>query len=896
MRTLHRLAVRLRGWFRERAEDDVLREELRFHLDREIQANIEAGMAPDQARRAAQLAVGSLEAIREESRESRPGALVRQIVRDLAYGGRLLLKAPGFAATSVLIVALGVGAATAIFSVVYGVVLRPLPYREPARLVSLWTHMPQLGIQRANVNAADYRDWQSENHVFEDIALVRHIANFNLIGAGEPERLLGARVSSNLFKVLGVTPALGRTFTEDEDEIGHDDVALLSHGLWKRRFGGDPAIIGRTVNLSGVPHTVVGVMRSDFQYPGREFQIWTPLTINPDVLSRKVPGNDWLAVARLKDGISLTQAQSEMDAIAKHLSIAYPKTNPQTGVTVEPLLESTVGTVRAALYSIFGAVTCLLIIACLNLANLLGARASGRSKEFAVRLALGASRGRLALQALAEVAPVLLVGGALGVVVAAWAVAAFVPLAPQTLPRAESIEINGSVLAYSIAMLLATGIVSGLLPAMQAWHSELANATREEGRSTAGSVRQSNMRSILIVAQIALVLPLLVGAGLLVRSFSALTRVDPGFRTDSVLSLHLAIPRSKYPKDAQVAAFAGQLVSGVAAMPGIRSAGMVNRLPLAGVGQINALEFENVSAERPSALGGSLPEGFDTRTVTPDYFQTMGIPLIEGRVFTDHDTHTVPVRTIPGVLSPAAGIVDERIARSFWPGESALGKRFRFAFLGSPWVEIVGVVGHIRHEGLDVDPRPQVYFNYLQRPQDRMVLVVRTNQDPRALAPAILQAIRSVDPEQPVYDVRTIEDVLELSMAQRWLNMTLVTIFAAISLVLASIGVYGVVAYGVSQRRREFGIRLALGAERAAVARLVVRQGAVLAITGSAIGFVGAILVTKAVESLLYGVKATDPPSFATATGLLVGVTLLASYVPARRAASVDPASTLRSE
>ncbi len=896
MRTFHRLAVRLRGWFRARAEDDILREELGFHLEREIQANIEAGMAPDQARRAAHLAVGSLEAIRKESREGRPGALVRLIVRDLAYGTRILLKAPGFAATSVGIVALGIGAATAIFSVVYGVVLRPLPYQDPDRLVSLWTVMPQFGTQGANVNAADYRDWRSDNRIFDDIALVRHIANFNLIGAGEPERLFGARVSSNLFKVLGVAPALGRTFTEDEDEIGHDDVALLSHGLWKRRFGGDPFVIGRTINLSGVAHTVVGVMRPDFQYPGREFQIWTPLTVNPEVLSRKLPGYDWLAVARLKRGVRLEQAQSEMDAIAKRLASAYPKTNSNIGVAVVPMLESTVGGVRTALYMIFGAVVCLLLIACMNLANLLCARASSRSREFAVRLALGASRGRLAIQALAEVAPVLLVGGLLGAVTAAWGVAAFVPLAPATLPRVESIGINGPVLAFSVAMLVATGIVAGLVPAIQAWRSELTNATREDSRSTVGNLRQSTARNILIVAQIALVLPLLVGAGLLVRSFSALMHVDPGFRTDNVLSLHLAIPRSKYPKDEQVAALAGRLVEGVAALPGVQSAGMVNRLPLAGVGQINGLEFENVSSGPPAAVAGPLAESFDTRTVTPDYFQTMGIPLIEGRVFTHHDTQTTSVPEMPGVLIPATGIVDERIARRFWPGQSALGKRFRFGFPGMPWVEIVGVVGHIRHDGLDVDPRPQVYFNYLQRAQDRMALVVRSNQNPRALISAILQAIRSVDPEQPVYDIRTMEDVVERSTAQRWLNMMLVTIFAAISLMLASVGVYGVVAYGVSQRRREFGIRLALGAERSAVARLVVRQGAVLAIAGAAIGFVASVFVTRAIESLLYGIKATDPPSFATATGLLVGVALLASYVPARRAASVDPASTLRNE
>jgi putative ABC transport system permease protein len=894
MRALDRLGVRLRGWVRPRLDDETLSEELAFHIERQVQVNIEAGMTPSQARRAAHLAVGSVQAIRQESSESRPGAVARQIVRDLVYGTRILRKSPGFAATSILIVALGIGAATAIFSVVYGVAWRPLPYQEPDRLVSLWTRMPQLNAQRANVNAADYRDWRTDNHVFEDIALVRHIANFNLLGAGEPERLFGARVSPNLFKVLGVAPALGRTFVEGEDEDGRDTVALLSDGLWRRRFGADSSIVGKTVNLSGVPHTVVGVMGPDFQYPGREFQIWTPLIVDPRILSRRSPGYDWLAVARLKQGVNLSQAQAEMDGIAKRLANAYPTTNPQTGVLVEPLLESTVGTARPALYAVFGAVTCMVVIACLNLASLLGARMASRSREFAVRLALGASRGRLALQAVAEVAPVLLVGGVLGVAAAAWGVAAFVPLAPTTLPRVESVGVNGPVLAFSIAMLVATGLVAGLLPAMQAWRSELTNATREDSRSSLGGPRQSRTRNILVVAQMAILVPLLVGAGLLVRSFSAVVNVDPGFRAEHVLSLHLAIPRSKYPKDDQVAGFVGQVVDRVASLPGVRSAGMVNRLPLAGGAQINELEFEAVG--QPSQAGGSFHEGFDTRTVTPDYFQTLGIRLIEGRPFTDHDTQVMPVPGMSGMLMPATGIVDDRIARRFWPGENPIGKRFRFALPGMPWIEIVGVAGHIRHDGLDVDPRPQVYFNYLQRPQDRMALVVRTDQDPRTLISATLDAIRAVDAEQPVYDVRTMEDVVERSTAQRWLNMIMVTAFAAIALLLASVGVYGVVTYGVNERRREFGIRLALGAERGAVARLVVWQGTVLAILGSALGFLAAVFVAKAIESLLYGIRASDPPSFATAVGLLVSVALFASYMPARRAASVDPAITLRSE
>jgi predicted permease len=549
------------------------------------------------------------------------------------------------------------------------------------------------------------------------------------------------------------------------------------------------------------------------------------------------------------------------------------------GVEVAPLLADVVKPVRPALLVLQGAVGCLLLIACLNLSNLLGARAVSRAREFAVRLALGASRGRLAVQALAEVAPILALGGALGIVAAAWAVRAFIPLAPAALPRVESIQLSAPVLAVSVGLLMITGLVAGLLPAAQAWRSDLTSVTREGSRSAAGGRGQSKTRSLLVVAQIALTLPLLVGAGLLLQSFSALSRIDPGFRTDNVLSLHLAIPRSKYRKDSEVAAFCGRLLERVEAVPGVVAAGMVNRLPLVGA-QIGAIAFEDVP-ESPARF-----PSVDWRTVTPRYFDALAIPLREGRVFNDHDTET----------APAVGLVDEQIAQALWPGRSAVGKRFRIPFPGLPWVEVVGVVGHVRNEGLDVDPRPQVYWNYLQRAQDRMVLVVRASQDPRPLIPGVLQAIRAVDPEQAAYDVRPMEEVLDRSLAQRWLNTVLLGSFAGISLLLASVGVYGVVAFGVTRRVREFGIRLALGAERSQVARLVVGQGAALAAAGTVLGVVAAAILAGAMQSLVYGVPPRDLASFAIASAVLLAVAVLASYLPARRAASVDPAVTLRSE
>ncbi len=491
------------------------------------------------------------------------------------------------------------------------------------------------------------------------------------------------------------------------------------------------------------------------------------------------------------------------------------------------------------------------------------------------------------LQALAEVAPIVAAGGVVGVLAARAGVTAFIPLAPSVLPRVESIEINAAVLLFSVGMLAMTALIAGLLPAMQAWGSDSLTATREEGRSVAGGRQQAGRRTIVVVSQIALVMPLLVGAGLLVRSFTALTDVDPGFRTANVQTLQLAIPRSRYPDDADVIAFCTRLVERVSGVPGVASVGMVNRLPLAGVGQVNLLEFDTAAPIKPMISG-------DTRSVTPDYFRTMGIPLVEGRLFTDHDLATIPTARLGPM--PSAAIVDEQIARTVWPAESALGKRFRFAFDGASWIEIVGVVGHIRHDGLDVDPRRQVYFSHAQRAQDRMAMVVRGNQDVRGLRAAILHAIREVDPEQPVYDVKTLDEVLNQSIVRRWLNMILVTAFAIIALALASIGVYGVMAYGVTTQRREFGIRLALGARSVDITRLVLRRGALLVAAGISIGVMGSVALAQTMRSLLFGVQPGDVTTFAGAAMLVVTVALIATYVPARRAASVNPAITLRAE
>jgi putative ABC transport system permease protein len=799
--------------------------------------------------------------------------------QDLRHGLRLLRRNPLFAATALLTVALGVGATTAVFSVIYGVLLRPLPYPEPERLVQLWTHAPKFGLPRTYVGAAMYRDWREQNDGFEELALVRHIANLNLTGEGEPERLQAARVTASLFRVLRVSPALGRTFRDEEEEIGRERVVLLSHRLWQRRFAADPAVVGRGIRLNGEPHIVVGVMGPEFRYPGREFELWTPLTIDPEDYRTRL-GYDFLSIGRLKSGVSLEPAQAEMHAVASRLARQYPDTDAGIDVIVAPMLEDTVSGVRRPLYVLLGAVASLLSISCANLANLVLSRAMGRSSELVLRSALGARRGRLILQSIAEITPLVAMGGASGLLLTTWMIALAVPLLPDSMPRVEGVAIHPPVLLFALGAILITGLASGIWPALQLTRSDLTASLRESIRGTTGSLQGSRLPDVLVVAQMAIAVVLVTGAMLLVRSFVELKGVDPGFRPEGVLSLHLAIPRTKYPEDRDVAAFCRRILDEVAGVPGVAASGMVNRLPLGGVQQIGSIELENVDP-RLNRL-----DGVDWRTVTPEYFRAIGIPLLEGRLFTELDSN--PDRPV--------GIIDERIARLAWPHESALGKRFRIPFADLPWVAIVGIVGHIRHDSLAADTRPQVYWNYRERAQDRMALVVRTEGDPERLAAPVVAAIRGADPDQPVYDVRTLEEVVDRSVSQQWLTTTLLLLFACLALALASVGVYGLVSYSVGRRLREIGIRMALGAHRRDVTRMILRQGASITVLGGVLGVAGALLLSRWLGTLVYGVSVRDTLSFSTASVVLVLVGLAASYLPARRAARLDPIAVLRGE
>jgi putative ABC transport system permease protein len=873
------LRARLRALLRPGAVDRDLAEEMRGHLDRLAAEHEMRGLTPAQARARALREFGPVTQFTEASREARGVAWIFSAGQDLHYGIRLMRRSPGFSSAVVLTVALGIGAMTAMFSDVHGILLRPLPYGEPDRLVNLWSASPSRGLPKVEVGMANVYDWRARTRLFDDIAALRAVANVNLAGNGqiEPERLLAARVSANLFPVLRVSPLLGRTFSEEEDEIGHEQVAILTWPLWQRRFAGDPAIVGRTISLSGVPHTVVGVMRPDFAFPSRAHQILTPLTFDPRELVNR-QSYSYLAIGRLKPGVTIAHAQAEMTVIANQLAREHPRENRDIGTIVAPMLGDMVASLRTPLYVLLGAVVTMLLIGCANLANLLLARTLSRQRELTVRAALGAGRGRLAGQAIAELAPMLVAGGSAGLLAAAAAIRTIVPLLPADLPRTENIALSLPVLAFATATLAAIGLFVGVWPALGVSRRGAPIGAADLSRSATGGPARTRRRDVLVIAQIAATLWLAIGAAMLLRSFSALTRVDPGFSAGGVYTVHVAIPRTKYRGDTGVAEFCRQLIARVEAIPGVTAAGLVNRLPLAGGSQTAGLEFEGV----PLTAGLGLQA--DLRAVSPGYFGALRIPLRGGRLLADNDTAD----------RPRVVLIDERIAATVFKGENPLGRRLRVAVPGAAWSEIVGIVGHVRHERVDEEGRPQVYWHFQQNAQDRQAIAVRTAGDPAALAPEIVAAIRAVDPDQPVYDGRTLDAVVDGALAQRRLQTSLLAAFAAVALLLASIGVYGVMAYAVGQRRREFGIRLALGASRAEVMAMVMCKGAVLFACGAAIGLAAAAATARLLAGLLYQMPAFDPLSVTVATLVLFAVATGACGVPARRAAAVDPSVTLR--
>ncbi len=803
-------------------------------------------------------------------------------MNDLKFAFRQLLKNPGFTVVAVLTLALGIGANTAIFSVVRGVLFRPLLYQDPDRLAMLWTDDSRHNIREEGVSYPNFLDWRGQSRSFEDMALCSRRLFFTLFGTDESQRIDGSLVSANLFRLLGVAPALGRDFLPDEFERG-DPVLLISQGLWRRRFGASPDAIGSTVVLDGRPYRVVGVMPVNFRFPDPETDVWQPLTAFPRWRSIEANRyNDFgRVVGRLGPNITIAQAQAEMNAIGRRLAAQYPTTDPDFagfGVNVVPLLVQVTGrSTRLALAVLFGAVVVVLLIACANLANLLLARAAAREREIAVRAALGAGRARLVQQLMTESALLSLAGGALGLALAHAAIQALLSLRPASIPRLEEIRTDGAVFMFTVGVSLLASVLFGLLPALTISSSELQSSLKGGMRGATGVAGSRRMRGGLVVAEFALAVILLCGAGLLLRSFLRVQAVDPGFRPDHVLSLRIALHSSK--EGDEIVNYYQQVLERVGSLPGVEATGLAEDVLQRRNPDLNV----TVEGRPPVA-----PIGLSDDSISSAFFRAMGVRLLRGRFFTDQDRRgSLPV-----------AIINETMARHFWPGEDPIGKRFKAggAQSATPWLAVVGIVADVRRQGLERQPIALYFRPFLQRPWVNMDLIVRTTPDPVALATAVRNEIYAVDKTVPVYSVTTLEQQIGELSSQRRYHTLLLSLFAALALVLAAIGVYGLLHYSVSQRTQEIGVRMALGARAADVLRMVIAEGLVLAALGVASGLLGALWVTEALSSLLFGVTPTDPVTFAVVALLLIAVAAAASFVPARRAARVDPMVALRYE
>ncbi|HKP14391.1 MAG TPA: ABC transporter permease, partial [Blastocatellia bacterium] len=753
-------------------------------------------------------------------------------------------------------------------------------YKDPGRLVMVWEKGNADEFPINSTSAANFIDWRDQNQVFEGVAVMRR-ASFNLTGAGEPVRIDGRRVSANMFRLLGVEPQLGRAFLPEEDAPSATRVVILSHGLWQRRFGSDPGVVGRPVNMNGRSYTVVGVMSPQFQFPSPQDELWVPIAFDPQEAANR--GNhSYEVLGRMKPGVSLEQAQAEMNTIAARLKQQYPEVVKTDASVVVSLHEQMVGDIKPALLVLLGAVGFVLLVACANVANLLLARAAVRGKEIALRTALGAGRLRLVRQFLTESLLLAALGGAAGLLLSFWGVNLLKSFIPENISEVKAIAVDARVLVFTLLVSLLTGLIFGLAPAAQAANLDLNEMLKEGGRDSSSGRGGNRVRGLLVIAEVAVSLVMLVGAGLLINSFLRLRNLDPGFRADNLLTMSVVLPQQKYPDHARRVTFFSELTSRVGALPGVRSAAVTNWIPLTMQGDTFGISVEG----RPDPGPDKRPDVI-TRVISPGYFDTMGIQLLRGRRFDER---------LDREDSTPVAVVSETMARRLWPGEDPLGKRIQPGDADpNGWIEVVGVVNDVRQLDLTSEPRLQMYLPYVQFqwfvPRQ---LVVKTDVEPASLAAAVSKAVWELDKDQPVSDVRTMEEVLSNSIARQRFSTLLLGIFAALALLLAAVGIYGVMSYAVAQRTREIGIRMALGAQAGGVVRLVIGQGLKLASAGVVLGLAGALLLTRLMSSLLFGVSATDPLTLATISLVLVGVALLASYIPARRAAKVDPLTALR--
>jgi putative ABC transport system permease protein len=871
-------------WRRRRILEE-LDEDIREHIARETQDNIERGMSAEDARHAAMRKFGNVTQVMEETREVWSVVWLNQLLADIRFGLRMLRKNPGFTAVAVLTLALGIGANAAVFSVVYAVLLRPLPYKDPSSLIVLNETTPMVGT--VSVSYPNFLDWRNQSRTFSEMAAVRGVG-FNLAGVTQPENISGGAVSPNFLSMLGVRPFLGRDFDASEEKAGTPPVILLSYSLWQSHFGGDPNIVGRTIKLDDRGFTIVGVLPSNYRSLDKT-DVMLPIGVwatdnSEDVKERGARG-DLGVIGRLATGVSLTKARAEMEGIAARLATEYPASNDRFGVALQPVRDAFVSDIRPAILVLFGAVMFVLLIACANVANLFLVRGASRSKEVALRIALGASRGRIISQMLTESFVLAVLGGVLGLALAVAGIGGMSRLIPADMLSGATVNLNGAVLLFAACVVALASFIFGLAPALHSTKPDVQSELKEGGRGASAGAGQNQLRAALATAEISLALILLVGAGLMMKSLYRLLAVDPGFRPDRVLTMGMDLRTQQYSKDPAVLNFWQQVLDRVRVLPGVEAAAVGTVIPLTDSHSRSDVTIEGMALPTP----GNYPHP-DVHIVSPGYITTLGIPLLRGRTFTDADDEKAPL----------VGMINAVTARRFFPKEDPVGKRFMFGHPSAKnapkWCTIVGVVSDTKLYGLANPARLEVYVPLRQNAASEMTLLVKSGADPAALTSAIREAVQSIDKDQPLFAISTMKELVSNSVATRRMTLVLLGLFSGLALVLGAIGIYGVISYSVAQRTHEIGIRMALGAPRRDVFRLVVGQGLKLAGIGIAIGIAGALGLARLMSSLLYGISATDFETFAGVSILLALVALLACFIPAQRAMRVDPTVALRHE
>jgi predicted permease len=880
------LASRTRSWLSPRQVEQDFEHELETHLNMLTDENVRRGLSPEAAKRAARLRLGGLTQLKDTNRELRGLPMIETFLQDTRYAFRMLRKNPGFAAVAILTLALGIGANTAIFSVVYAVLLKPLPYANADQLFNVFQAKPQEGVTGTGWSHANFAELREQNHVFSDMA-GSQFHQLTLTGRGEPSVVNTSVVTPQFFSLFGEKPLAGRVFFPDDGKPGAPPVVILSENLWRSSFGADPNIIGSSINLDKRSFTVVGIMPAAFRFPvvSQSEKVWIPLVQDPlfsSWMDRR--GGHWLQVTgRVKPGVSMAQVQAELDAISRRLGKEFPAENEGWTIRMVPLQEMIVGKVKSALLVLLGAVGLVLLIACANIANLLLTRATSRAREMAVRATLGAGRTRIVRQLLSETAVLGLLGGLGGIALAYWGVQGLSSLLPPDLPRVNAIRVDNFVLGFALLLSGVASCVFGLAPALFSANSNLQSSLREGGGRSGESRNRRRARSFLAAGEIALAMVLLVAAGLLLRSFSKLTSVSPGFDARQVIQADISLPRFQYSAPQQWAAFSDELLARIQAQPGLQNSAVAVPRPI-GDGFVN-LGFDIVGNPPSSA---ALSRTANYVSVSPDYFRVMAIPLLAGRVFSQHDSSS----------APRVSVISEAMARLYFPNQNPLGKQLTFGFPPDSGAarEIVGIVGNVRDVALGQDPGPMMYVPYAQSPFWGANLVVKSTMSPSSVATVIRQEVQKIDKDLPVTDVAKMPDLIDASVAQARFRTFLLGLFAAMALLLSAIGIFGVISYSVSRRTNEIGIRVALGASRRSILRMVLRETLILTLAGLAVGLPCTLVASRLLGHMLFSVSASDPATLAVVTVGLAAVAVLAGYIPARRAMRVDPMVALRYE